>query len=302
MNYLYFNKKKERIKGKNTKIEENIKILDTGSQGNSVLIKKINLLIDLGLTKKKLLEIDKDIFLKTNYVLITHEHGDHLNPSTLLWALKQYPHIKVLISEETYNFITSEKYKCTYKKKTNENGNIIYEKKENGEIIKNKPVYKLDENGNKIIEKIPYQKKILDMKNRFLIFDSSIKIKGSKVTPIKVNHGNIKNISVIIESEKNFKILYSTDLDSLEELPQKEEIFDICFLEANYDENELNKFIEELDPNDYSGLARAKSNLRHISEQEAIMYAEKTLKNNGIFIPMHSSSTFGTLKNRSYEK
>ncbi|MDO5398782.1 MAG: MBL fold metallo-hydrolase [bacterium] len=56
----------------------NYKIISTGSQGNAVVLNG-DILIDCGVSFKALQKVCKKLVL----VLITHEHSDHFNPTTL---------------------------------------------------------------------------------------------------------------------------------------------------------------------------------------------------------------------------
>ena len=62
------------------------------------------------------------------------------------------------------------------------------------------------------------------------------------------------------------------------------------FLEANYDKEILDPILQK-DPHN----ARALGNKRHISEQEAWKYVSLSLSSTGLFVPLHASTTFGTL-------
>ncbi len=66
-----------------------IKIIGSGSTGNSVVIDDI--LIDCGLPFNKI----KDYLYDVKHLFITHIHGDHLKPSTLKRIQKEFPHITV---------------------------------------------------------------------------------------------------------------------------------------------------------------------------------------------------------------
>lgn len=74
-----------------------IKILASGSSGNSVYFEPLHLLIDLGTAFKN---YPKGFFNKVDYIALTHEHGDHLNPNCLIKVLEEYPHIKFLLTKE----------------------------------------------------------------------------------------------------------------------------------------------------------------------------------------------------------
>ena len=60
-------------------------------------------------------------------------------------------------------------------------------------------------------------------------------------------------------------------------------------------EKDLNLSLEEKQKQWQNAVVRANNNRRHISEQEAIAYVEKTLDATGVFVPLHPSSMFGTL-------
>lgn len=65
-------------------------IIATGSGGNAVFL-DCGILIDCGVPFQKLCHVASKIKL----ILLTHEHGDHLKPSTLKRLLREYPKIKV---------------------------------------------------------------------------------------------------------------------------------------------------------------------------------------------------------------
>ncbi len=66
-------------------------ILATGSSGNAIFL-DCGILLDCGVPYQKL----KHIAHKIKLILLTHEHGDHLKPSTLKRLLTEYP--KILVS------------------------------------------------------------------------------------------------------------------------------------------------------------------------------------------------------------
>jgi len=61
-------------------------IISTGSQGNAVVVND-TLLIDCGVSFKALEKVYKSLML----VLLTHEHSDHFNPTTLRMLAVQRP-------------------------------------------------------------------------------------------------------------------------------------------------------------------------------------------------------------------
>ena len=292
-----------------------VHIFGTGSEGNSVFFKNWNTLIDIGLPYNRYDAFDEDFFQYVDYVVVTHSHGDHLNASTLIKAMQNYPHIKCVMSKFTFEEITNPKFKAIYKTKKDENGKTL---KEINPLGKEEIAYEYDDNYNKIIEKSPYKEKLEKLQHKFIIIDnesSNLKLtfptrKGKiELTAFTVKHGDIVNIAIQIQDiDTGFLILYASDLDNLKGqttffdynqkiqhvsgLPQNT-MYDFILLEANYDEQIITDWMELHDsPSD---LARARGNLRHISEKEAFDYVEKHLTNNGIFIPIHASKTFGTL-------
>lgn len=61
-------------------------IISTGSQGNAVVINDI-VLCDCGVSYKAL----KDVYRQLNLILLTHEHGDHINKTTIKRLAKERP-------------------------------------------------------------------------------------------------------------------------------------------------------------------------------------------------------------------
>lgn len=64
-------------------------IIATGSQGNALVLEN-SILIDCGVTFKALKEVYKDLKI----VLLTHEHGDHFNKTTLKRLAKERPTLR----------------------------------------------------------------------------------------------------------------------------------------------------------------------------------------------------------------
>lgn len=64
-------------------------IIATGSQGNALVLEE-SILIDCGVTFKALKEVYKDLKI----VLLTHEHGDHFNKTTLKRLAKERPTLR----------------------------------------------------------------------------------------------------------------------------------------------------------------------------------------------------------------
>lgn len=306
-----------------------IHVFGTGSEGNSVYLKPQHTLIDLGLPYTRYKEYDPNFFLDVDYLILTHHHGDHLNPSTLHKILKSFPNVKVLISDFMYDYITSKNYKPVLKKKTDIDGNTLYNIGPKGLPNKSRPIYELDENGDPIVLDLPWARKFKEFESRFIPAKPMNLTTHTNETflfhPLTTKHGDIINIGVQIYHEKyNLKLLYASDLDNLDGEKSfidfagrhqhvtglsQQNWYNCILLEANYDENLLESItttaIEEVRNKGLDLIStehainsikvRAQGNLRHISEQETFRYISNHLLDDGIFIPLHASRTFGTL-------
>lgn len=310
-----YNKNRERTFG----IRLPIHIFGTGSEGNSIYLKPQKTLIDIGLPFIRYTEYDPNFFFDVNYIMVTHHHGDHLNPSTLLRVMDNYPHVKIIMLPFMYEYITSEHYKPKYKRKLDHNGNQLYEIGNNFQPIKNRPLYETDQSGNPIIEELPYKSKFEQYASRFIYATHMMTLRTHEkrefiFNPLTTKHGDIVNLAIEInDRDLDFRFLYASDLDDLNGqrafvdykneqqhitgLRQQAD-YNMVFLEANYDEDIVNTYLDNLNPDDpdYVGKkARVQGNMRHISEQESFSYIDKVMSDNGYFIPLHASSTFGTL-------
>lgn len=264
----------------------------SGSTGNSVYLKDSHLLIDLGFPFKKYASMNPLFWYDVRYVLLTHEHGDHLNESTLYHLLQVYPHLRFLISKRMFNVITSVMFYPRWNKN-----------KERATKIQN-------ELKNKYYRRFI----IMDIDTKQVnLYSHDLTIPPVTIIPHFVSHANIINIAYEIITTK-LHVLYSSDLDHVfapapqnrNQLDQELNLpleydsaghvkifthpFDLIFLEANYDADYLKKFLQ-LHPDD----AHARGNLRHISEQETWKYIQYALADDGIFVPLHASEAFGTL-------
>lgn len=259
-NMIMFNQQAEEI----TERLEDVHMYGSGSSGNSLYIKPYRVIIDLGLPFKR---YDESIFYDIKYILLTHEHGDHFNIATITKISNNFPHITFVLSEYLYESAV-EKFKAKGKD---------FEKI-NYQILTDEPiVYEVSEDNYALI--------------RHTLTD----------------HGDLVNVSytikgfIPVDHIETPVILYASDLTTTEPklktegLP-KDEIYNLMFLEANYSAEEVFEVLQE-DPNDRKALG----NLRHLSEDAAFNYVRRYLdKDNGIFIPLHGSSEFGTFvqKNR----
>lgn len=299
-----YNKWQQRQFGKRLPVH----VFGSGSEGNSVYLKPYHTLIDLGMTFKDYQAYDPLFFLDVDYIILTHHHGDHLNPSTLVRILKNYPHIKVIITKFMWDIITGDLFKPEYIKR------------DTGETIPfgHDIVFKTDADGNRLAKPPKYKDALLAHRSKFRLAEpQTLKTHHGReflFEPLTVKHGDIINIAIqILDPTLDFNFLYASDLDNLggprsfidhtgatqhiTGLDQNRQ-YTCMFLEANYDETILQQWYSNLSPSDpdYRGKkARADGNLRHISEQDAFKYIQKHLIEGGIFVPLHASRTFGTL-------
>lgn len=299
-----YNKWRQRQFGKRIPVH----VFGSGSEGNSIYLKPFKTLIDLGLPFKVYQEYDPVFFLDVDFLIITHHHGDHLNPATLLRILNNYPHIKIIVSDFMWQMITSDDYK------------IEYEKREKGDVAPfgHDLLYKTHPDGGRVKKPSKWKELFSPHGSKFQIAAPQTLVTHDRreflFEPLTVKHGDIVNIAIqISDPTLDFDFLYASDLDNLggdrtftDSFGQPQRVtgldqhrkYTCMFLEANYDEDILNNWYARLDPADpdYRGKkTRADGNLRHISEQEASRYIEKHLHDDGLFIPLHASKTFGTL-------
>lgn len=299
-----YNKWRQRQFGKRIPVH----VFGSGSEGNSVYLKPYHTLVDLGLTYKVYQEYDPTFFLDVDTIILTHHHGDHLNPATLTRVINNYPHIKIILSKFMWDMIISEDYKPEYIKRNK------------GEIAPfgHDITFKTDSNGERIRKPVKYAPTFLEKQSKFQFAEPQTLVthdgKAFLFEPLTVKHGDVINIAVqISDPDLEFNFLYASDLDNLNGersfidfrgntqyvtgLNQNRN-YTCMFLEANYDETILQQWYDNLNPDDpeYRGKkVRADGNLRHISEQEASVYIENHLTEDGLFVPLHASKTFGTL-------
>ena len=261
MSNLIYNRNRLRV---SENFDNDIQIFGSSSSGNSIYFKKARVIIDLGFPYKRYFEYDPNLFLKVDYIMLTHEHSDHLNVATLLKICEVYPNVKILIPINMWNNMLDPEF--IRKRKIN-------------------------------------IKRLVNIKNHIIKTTGSLQLVNSQnmivnYLPHVTAHGPITNCAIELVYDK-VHLLYASDLDSYspdesrhtQGLPQDEQNkFDIICLEANYDENILYNYIQT-----HPASFRAKENLRHTSEQTAWKYVERFLKPTGIFIPLHASHAFGTL-------
>lgn len=241
--------------------QDNLYVFGSSSSGNSIYFKKARILIDLGFSYKRYQQYDPNFFLNVDFLFLTHEHSDHLNPSTLLRVAKLYPNVKIIVPKALWDTINSDLF-----------------------------IDKINQKELKALSSRFVIARAMILTNRH----------GVKINfiPHITKHGPIKNQAIELVY-LNTHVLYASDLDEFtpnaeigtEGLPMDiNNKFDILCLEANYDPDVLHEYIRT-----HTDSFRAKENLRHIDEKTAWRYVHKFLAPDGIFIPLHASHTFGTL-------
>lgn len=245
----------------NDQRQENLYVFGSSSSGNSIYFKDARTLIDLGFSYKRYQQYDPNFFLKVDYIFLTHEHSDHLNPSTLLRVATLYPNVKIVMPIALWQDITDEDF---------------------AERINQKKLLNLK--ARFTFAEPTVFKSVIGPQIQFI--------------PHVTKHGGIKNQAVEL-SYLDKHVLYASDLDEFTANPSlgtqglpmnPNNKFDILCLEANYDPDILNDYIMT-----HKDSFRANENLRHIDERTAWQYVRQYMKPNGIFIPLHASHTFGTL-------
>lgn len=226
-------------------------------------------------------------FDEIDEVFISHKHSDHCTPALIKEVVNR--HIPLYVSEDTNNKF-----------------NLINEDSVNIYLIE-----ELNNKPNHTIDNCRY--------NRFQLKN------GTYIYCIPQKHDDIINYAFVFE-KGNDRLLYSTDLDTLEKSDVGDGIlhlgmFDVILLEGNYDEiylreyigkklkeinadidiehftdQELERFVKRnyqmLEKETRQILFRAVQNLRHLSKLQARAYARNHLKENGTYYEIHRSSKF----------
>lgn len=300
-----YNKWRQRQFGKRMPIH----VFGSGSEGNSVYLKLYHTLIDLGMPYKHYMDYSPTFFLDVDYIILTHHHGDHLNPSTLTRILNNHPHIKIIITNHMWDILISDEYRPEYiKRDVNEITPFGHN-----------PEYKTDARGQRLVKPSKLAETFIKHHTKFITAEpKTLRTHTGKTVlfePLTVKHGDIVNLAIqLFDPELDFNFLYASDLDNLDGTTEftdsngnvqrvtglnQNRLYTCMFLEANYDEAILAQWyanLSEDDPDFRAKKARADGNKRHISEQEAGQYIEKYLADDGIFVPLHASRTFGTFR------
>lgn len=74
------------------------KVIGSSSKGNCIIVNNY-LMLDCGVSYKKI----KDCLKNIKIIFISHEHHDHLNPTTIVKIIYEYPNIKFLVGRHLVN-------------------------------------------------------------------------------------------------------------------------------------------------------------------------------------------------------
>lgn len=234
-----------------------IQLFSSGSCGNCCLIKakNCNILIDVGISKKAIIEnLNKNNLNLNdiNIILITHAHDDHIKS---LGSILKISKAKVYMTLGTYNDIMNLKRPANEK--------LI-------EIVK----FKMNTN----------QINILAVPQNSLAYYPIIYY-NIKITPIPTFHDATESVGYILENE-NKKIVYITDTGYVHH-----KIFNLltnadCYvIESNYDPFTL---IHSSRPE--SNKKRTISDHGHLSNEDAMVFIAKVMgPNTKLVIHAHIS-------------
>ena len=268
-----------------------LRIIASGSSGNCVRVGSI--LIDFGIPKKAFLAAGEDPTTITD-LFISHRHSDHFNPASIAWAFQQG--WRVHLPQDALDLFLSER--------GSKFNRAMFETQ-------------IDVTRSRIGQ--PQSNTPLD---KYIIGDIQVELVPQK-------HDDVTSYAFVFthsEGDVTYRMLYSTDLDTLEPTDVGEGlyhlgIFDTIVLEGNYDETWLREYIETIvetiDPttdastftdeelrqwanHNYEsltkeyrrGLYRALQNRRHLSKQQARAYVKRHLKPGGTYYEVHRSGQF----------
>lgn len=206
-------------------------------------------LFDVGLSYKTLHPYLWDI----SFIFITHKHSDHFKKSTLNQIKKYFPNIQIITNYQVA-------YQC-------------------------EPDFEPDIT---ILHDVP------------IVIKSNKNNSSYLVHPFECSHGNIlctgysiftkclicNSYECYCSQKGNQSFIYATDTNSLENAPLHE--YDYFFLESNYDENQIKRYI---DCPKY-GASMIEGSLRHLSTQKCLEFYYQNRKPSSQLIELHKSSRF----------
>lgn len=238
-------------------MKSDVRIYATGSSSNcSVIDGKI--MIDCGVPFSAL---PLGAWRRASVLIITHKHGDHLNPAVLsrICAGGQNPTLarSIYANRETRLFIQANR--CL-----------------------------LDEDGNDATMRLIPDSHLLvpgtEIEIRRRSWDSPL-----LVTPFSCPHGDVEcsGLSMVLPSGDS--VIWATDTESMGHAPDM--LYDGIFVEGNWDEEMVAQALSDPD----SSLAlRAAQNLRHLSVQDFEEFARSHRKPDSVVTQLHMSLDFGT--------
>lgn len=269
----------------------NVNIISTGSCGNCVVIDD-RIMFDAGLSKKKISESGYNLD-HLEHLYISHKHADHTNLPFIRWALNN--DIDVHLPQDVIDKLVDEG-RIDVNEHIGDNL-TIHNPREDMTVTKD-----TEETYNISV----HPQKHYDIVNYAFVLEKTITNENNETT--------------------TERLLYSTDLDTVEPTDVGPGLvtlgkFDVLILEGNFDELWLRDYInmalsvvdpeidgaamtdKDLDhwvrenyralPNDISaGMFRAVQNMRHLSKQQARLYAANHLRRGGRYYEVHRSNMF----------
>lgn len=273
-----------------------VNIISTGSQGNCIVVDH-SIMCDCGLSKKKVEESGYDLN-QLRVLLISHKHADHTRLPFIRWAITAG--VQVRVPQSVIDMLDEE-------------GRI-----ETHEYL-----------GVNLFVHHPTDVYQFDVPCAYDEDDNPVTTEHIRISVHPQKHYDIVNYAFVMEKstkDQTERLLYSTDLDTVEPTDVGPGLvnlgmFDTLILEGNYDETWLREYIDiaigavdpdidasEMTDDDLNhwvrenyrqlprsmsaGMFRAVQNMRHLSKQQARMYAANHLKRGGRFYEVHRSSMF----------
>lgn len=248
-------------------------ILTTGSKGNAVLID--NILIDAGLTKKKLEQLTS--FDDIKHVFISHKHSDHFNK----------PLVRAFIEAGKDAYLPEG-----VREKLDEEGKLDWRDYDNVHAIPENCEFDCGE----------YHVTALAQKHWDIINYAYILTKGDERYLYSTDLDTLEpsDLGKGLYGLDKFDVIFlegNYDEEWLREyIVSGVSLLDDGFNFDTLTSDELNKWVRKnypLIPRDMAGgLFRAVQNMRHLSKQQARAYVKDHLKPDGKYYEIHRSSMF----------
>ena len=262
-----------KMKSKGWVIIITYQILTTGSKGNAVLID--NILIDAGLTKKKLEQLTS--FDDIKHVFISHKHSDHFNK----------PLVRAFIEAGKDVYLPEG-----VREKLDEEGKLDWRDYDNVHAIPENCEFDCGE----------YHVTALAQKHWDIINYAYILTKGDERYLYSTDLDTLEpsDLGKGLYGLDKFDVIFlegNYDEEWLREyIVSGVSLLDDGFNFDTLTSDELNKWVRKnypLIPRDMAGgLFRAVQNMRHLSKQQARAYVKEHLKPDGKYYEIHRSSMF----------